>query len=96
MKFKLAAKGTTTECREALNGAITKLQGPHTQEHAVVRNICHFVVEENLDPLYAPWAAKLDVLRAAGLPKEDWPAEPTSSFSIDLTIDVKELARKEK
>ena len=93
MKFKLTAKGTVTECREALNTALEKLEGPHKQEHAVVRAAAHYVVEENLDPLYVPWVEMSTILKNASKPA---PSEPATSFSIDISIELKELARKEK
>lgn len=95
MKLQLAAKGTVTECRNALNEVITKLQPPHRQEHAVVRSIAHFIVEENLDPLQNGWQEQVNALRGAGIDAKKLPAEPQTSFSIDLTINVEELARGE-
>lgn len=92
MRFALAKTGTVTECREALNAAIAELTGPHKQEFAVVRSAAHYIVEENLDPLYVPWVAECNALRAAGLATKP---EPRTSFSLDLVIDVAEVARVE-
>lgn len=94
MRFTLAAKGTVTECRESLNSAIAALDGPHKQEYAVIRSAAHYVVEENLDPLYVPWAEAINALRAGGISEKNHPAEPTTSFSIDISINVQELARQ--
>lgn len=94
MRFTLSASGTVTECREKLNEAIAALVGPHKQEFAVIRAAAHYVVEENLDPLYAPWAQSLNALRAASIPEKNYPPEPKTSFSIDLNIKVEELARQ--
>ncbi|HEY0528945.1 MAG TPA: hypothetical protein VGD02_08950 [Gemmatimonadaceae bacterium] len=94
MRFKLAAKGTVTECREKLNAALSELQPPFKQEHAVIRNIAHFIVEENLDPLYLPWVAACQMLRAGNAAPQTYPAEPKTAFSIDCTIEVEELARQ--
>jgi hypothetical protein len=92
MRFTLAAEGTVTECREALNAALAALKPPFKQEHAVVRAAAHYVVEENLDALYAPWAAECNALRAAGLATKP---EPRTKFSISIAIDVAEVARAE-
>lgn len=53
MEFRLAHKGTVSECREKLNGALAELAPPRTEAHVVVRSICHYIVTENLDPLEA-------------------------------------------
>lgn len=97
MRFQLSAKGTISECREALNNAIAALEGPHKQEHAVVRSAAHYVVEENLDPLYTPWVVECNEnaeLRTKGSARKDSP-EPTTEFSIDISINVREVARQE-
>lgn len=97
MRFKLAATGTVTECREALNNAIARLTGPHKQEYAVVRAIAHYVVEETLDPLYVPWVNECTLkaeARTKGSKEKD-PPEPTTSFAIDCSVDVVEIARQE-
>lgn len=96
MRFQLEAKGTVTECREALNAELAKLAGPHKQEHAVVRAVAHYVVEENLDPLYVPWVEECNIAAEGRLKgsKRANPPEPLTSFSVDVSIDLKELARQ--
>lgn len=95
MRFTLAKEGTVSECREALNAAIAELVGPHRQEFAVVRAVAHYVVEENLDPLYVPWAQALNALRAANVDPKQHPPEPRTKFAIDVRVDVAEVARAE-
>jgi hypothetical protein len=93
MEFSLSHKGTVSECREVLNDAVAQLKPPFKEEHAVIRAICHYIVAENLDPLYAPWVETHNILRAARA--GTLPKEPETEFSVDLVINVKELARKE-
>jgi hypothetical protein len=97
MHLQLAASGTVSECREALNAQIAKLEPTETEKNAIVRAIAHYIVNENLDPLYRPWVDQCNAcaeVRAKGTKLED-PPEPTTSFSIDCTIVVQELARQQ-
>jgi hypothetical protein len=96
MKFQLSKSGTVTECREALNAAIAALPLPYTQEHAVVRAAAHYVVEENLDPLHDPWVRECMFAAEARTKgsKAANPPEPTTSFSIDIAIQVAQLKAK--
>jgi hypothetical protein len=93
MEFHLSKSGTVSECREALNAAIAALPLPYSQEHAVVRAMAHYVVEENLDPLHDPWVNECMFAaenRAKGSKVQN-PPEPTTSFSIDCVIKVETL-----
>ncbi len=95
MQFKLAAKGTVTECREKLNAALATLSVPETQEQKVIRMIAHYIVAERLDPPHDKWARELQDARAANTPKAqgglgasmEEPKEPRASFSVDCTIE---------
>lgn len=94
MELKLAAKGTVTECREALNEQIASLPMPESQENKVVRMIAHYIVADHLDPLHDKWQRDLQAARAANVPKAqgglgadmDEPTEPSASFMIDCTV----------
>jgi hypothetical protein len=97
MQLKLAASGTVSECREALNTQIAALESTETEKNAIVRAIAHYIVSENLDPLHRPWVEQCNAcaeVRAKGT-KMDNPPEPTTSFSIECTIEVQELARQQ-
>ncbi len=83
MHFKLAAKGTITDCREALNAQLAELKMPESQENKVVRMVAHYVVADYLDPLHDPWQAQCQALRAAHLKESP---EPKASFAIDCQI----------
>jgi hypothetical protein len=85
MHLKLAAKGTITDCREALNARIAELKMPESQENKVVRMIAHYIVAEHLDALHDPWQAQCNALRAAHL---ELPPEPKTSFAIDCSITL--------
>lgn len=104
MKFTLDGSGTVSQCREQLNGAIAELPIPHTESNAVVRAAAHYIVVENLDPLYAAWVKACSDNAEARTPREKGglgrdpntvidPPEPETSFSISIDIPIEELAR---
>ena len=97
MEFKLAKKGTVTECREALNAALAEMPLPETQENKVKRMIAHYVVAEHLDPIHDGWQRKAQAAAFMRTPKAQGggggeekdhpePAEPLAAFAIDCTI----------
>ena len=93
MRFELRKAGTVTECREALNAAIAALPLPYDTEHAAVRAIANHVVVDHLDQLHDPWQAEVNKARLAGMKPENFPAEPTTSIVIDVTVSYGQEAK---
>jgi hypothetical protein len=96
MDLRLAASGTVTECREALNAKLAELPVPETQENKVVRMIAHYIVADYLDPLHDEWQRQFQQIRAANAPSANGglnatmaePPEPKAVFAIDCSITL--------
>ena len=94
MDFALKKSGTITDCREAMNKAIHSFPPPETHEHRTIRAACNQVVKDYLDPMHDEWAAEVQSIRAANLPRGQGgqeaglkePKEPKASIDISLRV----------
>lgn len=94
MQFELKESGSVTDCREAMNKVIHSLPAPELHEHRTIRAVCNQVVEDYLDPRHDVWAAEVQAIRAANLPRGQGgqeaglkePEEPRASIDISVRV----------
>jgi hypothetical protein len=94
MQFELKKSGTITDCREAMNTVLQQFPSPETHEQRSIRAVFNQVVEDYLDPRHDEWAAQVQSVRAANVPRNQGgqeaqlkePEEPKAS--IDISIHV--------